>query len=467
MANNVRVRLVPKTREGESITVDLSEITPRIAKRYSPDPDRAVDAIRPALNMGIDAKITQKGSLSSDIPRQTFENVFQTELVEMAIPTSERASFARTGTMLTTKKEIEVPDQLKDTIAFAYIPTPPIFLGIAAIPPNVAVYHLRLVDVLRSLNGCRCHRRNWSGRGIKVAMTDTGFYNHPYFIGQEYNIERVSTPTSSQPMVDPSGHGTGESGNVLIMAPDCHFVGVKHIDYSAEALETALEQEPKSITNSWCYNIDFQSKESLKATDPNLFNELRDLEFIISDAIADGVVVIFSAGNGHNAFPASMPEVLAVGGVTVQQDGSLEASSYASSFRSQLYPDRHVPDICGVVGEFSSNPPMKGHIMLPVPNDSELEGENMSVNKSRKGWGIFSGTSASAPQIAGVVAQMLSVNPNLTPSDVKSILSDTAVDVTQGMTAHGDHAELGYDNATGAGFVDAFQACLRAESWIS
>jgi hypothetical protein len=73
-------------------------------------------------------------------------------------------------------------------------------------------------------------------------MTDTGFANHPYFISQGYNIARVSTPTTEHPMIDTIGHGTGESANVLVMAPDCRFIGVKHNDYSAEALETALDQ---------------------------------------------------------------------------------------------------------------------------------------------------------------------------------------------------------------------------------
>ena len=120
------------------------------------------------------------------------------------------------------------------------------------------------------------------------------------------------------------------------------------------------------------------------------FYELRDVENIINDAIDDGVTIIFSAGNGHRAFPASLPNVLAIGGVTVEPDGLLKASSYASSFRSQLYPGRRVPDVCVVVGEYSASAPMKGYIMLPVPNGSELEGENMPSTQRNKGWGIFS-----------------------------------------------------------------------------
>lgn len=467
MAEQIRVRLVPKTRRGDSITATLADITPPMAKTFAPDPGRAVEALRPALHLGMDAKITRHNSLEGTLPRETFQEVFKTELVEEPVPTSPMAAVPRKGTMLTTRDEVLVPAELQDTIAFAYIPTPPIFLATTVFPPNASVYHLRLDDVLRALNGARCHRLGWTGHSIRVAMTDTGFANHPYFDNQGYHIERVSTSTTEHPMIDPSGHGTGESANVLVMAPDCQFIGVKHNDYSAEAIETALEQNPHIITNSWCWDVDMQSKAELQIANPNLFNELRDMENIINDAIDDGIVVIFAAGNGHYAFPASMPEVLAVGGTSVAADGSLSASSYASSYRSEMFPGRAVPDVCAVVGEYDHTPPMKGHIMLPVPNGSDLEGSNMPQTHSSKGWGIFSGTSAAAPQIAGVVALMLSVNPDLEPGQVKSILSDTTVDVSQGDTMLGDEAATGYDHATGAGFVDAFAACLQAERVIS
>jgi hypothetical protein len=62
------------------------------------------------------------------------------------------------------------------------------------------------------------------------------------------------------------------------------------------------------------------------------------------------------------------------------------------------------------------------------------------------------------------VALLLSINPNLTPGQVKSMLVDTATDVTRGASGLGDGAHMGYDNATGAGFVNALEACLRAET---
>jgi len=462
MSDKIRIRLVPKTKGGESITMDLREIRPFYAKRLAPDVNRASEALKQSFSIGIESKLTRHNSLDAFIPRQKIKELFKADLVEQIPSKTKAIAYKSAKKFITTEKELKVPENMKDTIAFAYIPTPPEFYGISFIPPNVSLYQLRLLDVLRSLNGSLCHRNGWTGRNIRVAMADTGFAKHPYFDSQGYNIQRTATPEISDPSIDDVGHGTGESANVLILAPDCQFIGVKHDDYSALALETSLEQNPQILTNSWGWNIDKMSKSQLQNLNPNLFNELRDVENIINDALDDGIIVLFAAGNGHLAFPASLPEVISVGGVYVDKDGSLEASSYASSFRSQLYPGRQVPDVCGIVGEFSYTEPMKGHIMLPVPNGSELEGENMPSTKKNKGWGIFSGTSAATPQIAGVVALMLCSNLNLTSVQVKSILGETAKDVAKGKTALDDEATIGPDLATGFGFVDAYEACLAA-----
>ncbi len=468
MTDRIRVRLVPKNKEGDTFTLALPGTTAATAKKFAPDAGRARAAQAIALSEGIEATVTARNAVEGQLPSDQFDAVFGVKLTTKRRESREYAGRGLgTEEFLSPEKELSIPPALQDTIAFAYVPTPPEFVAPAFVPPNVGVYHLRLSDVVRALLGGPCHRLGWTGRGVRVAMADTGFARHPYFDHQGYSIERVSTPSTSHPAIDTVGHGTGECANALAIAPDIRFFGIKHNDYSAEALETSLAQNPQVFVNSWGWDVDKDSWEGVRNTDPNLYYELRDLERIISDAIDDGVTVIFAAGNGHRMFPACMPEVIAVGGTTVESSGDLKASSYASSFRSQLYVGRRVPNFCGIVGEFGDEP-MKGHIMLPVPHDSELEGENLPLTQRNKGWGIFSGTSAAAPQVAGVSALMLSVNPNLTPAEISTILADTAVDVTKGTTmgGHGDTATVGVDDATGSGLVNAFGACLRVHQQL-
>jgi subtilisin family serine protease len=60
----------------------------------------------------------------------------------------------------------------------------------------------------------------------------------------------------------------------------------------------------------------------------------------------------------------------------------------------------------------------------------------------------FFGTSAAAPHAAGVAALVLSAEPSLTPAQVKSALTNAAVDL----------GAVGADNTFGAGRIDAFAA---------
>ena len=466
METLIRVRLVPKSQTGASLKTHFGHLTTSTLSEFAPSPENARLALAKAANLGIVANETEGKNLSGFITEAEFNKTFGSPLKEIKYSSELSERVVTKDAYLAPQGEIKVPKELKDVIDFVYVPTPPLFFGLNSVPPQSSVYHLRVEDVARILRACRCHRQGWTGRGVRVAMADSGFARHPFFDQYDFNITRVSTPSTSSPEIDTSGHGTGESANVLVTAPDCIFFGVKHDDYSAEALETSLAQNPKVITNSWGWDVDRQSLDSLRNSNPNLYNEVVDIERIIKDAIASGVTIVFSAGNGHRAFPGSLPEVISAGGTSVSATGEFSASSYASSFVSGFYPNRSVPDFCGIVGE-SGNAPLKGHIMLPVPNGCELEGDNMTLAQKNKGWGIFSGTSAAAPQIAGVVALMLSVNPNLNPSEIKGILSSTATDVQEGKTAHGETATIGKDLASGSGLVNALNACLRAQQLLN
>ena len=87
---------------------------------------------------------------------------------------------------------------------------------------------------------------------------------------------------------------------------------------------------------------------------------------------------------------------------------------------------------------------------MPQPNKDETT--------TSDGWGVFSGTSAAAPQLAGVCALLLQKHPTLTPAQVKAALRATATDVIAGSSFMGQPAGPGIDNATGAGLVNALLA---------
>lgn len=334
--------------------------------------------------------------------------------------------------------------------------------GPSMFAPLKSYWHLRVPgDISLGCNADRAHRTGITGKGVKVAMVDSGHFKHPFFVGRGYNLAPVVLgPGAFDSLKDESGHGTGESANIFANAPDAtlHPVKMSFVN-SLAAFNTAVGLDPDVITCSWGSNKQFGQ---LSAAD-------QAMAAAIAAAVASGIVVVFSAGNGHWAFPGQHPDVISAGGVYMNPDESLQASNYASGFVSNIYPARRVPDLSGLVGL----QPKAMYIMLPLEpgNTMDLGGAsgthpNADETTKNDGWAAFSGTSAAAPQLAGVAALIKQVCPGLKPAQVRDVMMKTARDVTAGK-AHsntgGTAAGVGPDTATGNGLVDAHKAIMLAK----
>jgi hypothetical protein len=73
----------------------------------------------------------------------------------------------------------------------------------------------------------------------------------------------------------------------------------------------------------------------------------------------------------------------------------------------------------------------------------------------------LSGTSFSAPTVSAVLGLMLSVEPTLTPQAAKAILLGTVTDITS------EGYDAGYDMWTGYGLVNAFQALMGIQDYLT
>jgi hypothetical protein len=405
-------------------------------------------------------------SISAEGPKDLWEKVFGTTVQQQKQPISE--DHPQLGEINfwshVAGAPFAVPRALQGLVERAYPQRPPVFFH-SPIPPRVAYHHLRVPDdVATVLRSNFVHKHRVTGKGVLVAMTDTGFYKHPFYTWHGYNYNRTLSPDATLIERDEVGHGTAEAANIFASAPDIDFVGIKMGRNATLAFKTASNLCPAVMTNSWGYHLAGLS---------TLPNFLKPLEAAVLEAVhSQGITVCFSAGNGHIGFPAMMPDVIAVGGVFAHQnviadDFQLEASNYASSFDSQIYPGRHVPDVCGLVGM----QPRGIYIMLPVePGDDIDKGLSGSPYPDKDetapddGWAVISGTSAASPQIAGVCALLKEVQPGLSPSLVKAILKSSARDVKAGKSRMGQSAGEGHDGATGAGLVDAKVAYELARS---
>ena len=489
----------PRPDGGPGPTKFDAPLSTATVQRFIPDPLEMDKALYSLAKLGF--KVTQRGRLTASIrgSRVLFEKVFGTKLSPIALDTSENYAFHSfyyppQGAPWSPSPEVAT------LIDDAYIQWPHIYMRSAGArrhqasapqpapavtvvpsgtPPTVNYFHLEMPhDVPDLLRASRVHQEGTTGRGVRVVMVDTGFAHrmHPFFGEHGFTSSVDLAPHATNDKSDPNGHGTGESTNIFAVAPGATFIGIKVENDDdptqgasmLEGFQAALQHEPQVISISMGFDLRENSQQMSE-----LPGSLAALEAEIQAAVASGIVVVFSAGNGHFSFPGMMPDVISAGGVFVNEHSEMLASNYASAFDSKIYSGRHVPDFCGLVGIL----PNANYIMLPIPAgckiDTEVsqpdDGTTGDGTQTNDGWGVFSGTSAAAPQLAGVCALLLEKNPGLKPSEIKAILRRTSRDVLEGSSnpASDDdgiaqQAGPGDDGATGAGFVDAFTAFQQA-----
>ncbi len=154
------------------------------------------------------------------------------------------------------------------------------------------------------------------------------------------------------------------------------------------------------------------------------------LHAAILDAAARDIVIVAAAGNGEPGrpvldYPARFPEVISV--------ASIDADRELSSF------SHHGPDL-DVVAPGGIKRTSSGGFSLIL---STITGN---------GYGEAAGTSMAAPQVAAIAALIRVVNPDLSASQVRTILHNTAIDL----------GEPDRDDTFGYGLVDANAAIRRA-----
>ncbi|MEU7584388.1 S8 family serine peptidase [Streptomyces sp. NPDC041068] len=427
-------------------------------------------------------EILEEGSTATTIniagPPELYERYFQVPLVteqrEVIRPGSagERETVTFVDCPTTSLSGLIPTDRspVVDVVEGVAIEEPVFpFRGtpVNASPPRPGYWHLTVPrKVAELLDADKLHQEGIRGAGVRLAMVDSGWWGgHPYFAERRLSGSVVLGPGAEREDVDENGHGTGESANVFALAPDIDFTMVKaNFENILGSFNAAVNQNPRPhiVSNSWGGNV----------AAPPLTAIGRAMVDSITAAVADGITVVFSAGNGHYGFPAQHPDVIAAGGVYIDNSGGTQASNYASGFRSRIYPDRIVPDVCGLVGM----QPHAMYIMLPVPPgceiDQELSGRNAAVfpegdeTRANDGWAAFSGTSAAAPQIAGICALLREAYPELSPRGIRNALMSSARDVQTGAsnpsTNGGSIAGPGHDEATGWGLASASAAVAAA-----
>lgn len=455
----------PRSVGGVSLFDYAQPVTQEVVPAFASEEAMTASAATRLRAAGFD--VLQVSPLTINIagPPALYEQVFATSLVTEERPVVKAEGREDTATFYdstdTEMRGLIDPSRsaLADVLEGVAIEEPVYFHAPDAMAPLKSYHHLRVPgDVSLGCNADKAHRGGTTGRNIKVVMVDSGWEPHPYFVQRGYRFSpTILGPAAANAGVDENGHGTGESANAFATAPDIDFTMVKiNFVNSTGAFNAAVALNPHVISCSWGSSV---MNGPLSAAN-------QALAAAVAAAVASGIVVVFSAGNGGFGFPGQHPDVVSAGGAFLNLDGSVRATRYTSGFASNVYPGRNVPDLSGLVGD----PPGAAYIMLPIPVGCQIDvgraggtHPNGDETANNDGWGAFSGTSAAAPQIAGVVALMRQACPALGPTAIRQILMATARDVTTGTNAMGNAATAGYDIATGSGLVDANKAVLSAK----
>ncbi|MFB5762015.1 S8 family peptidase [Paenibacillus medicaginis] len=275
--------------------------------------------------------------------------------------------------------------------------------------------------------------RGLTGKGINIAVLDTGVFPHPdltrpvnRIVAFKDYIHQKSTP------YDDNGHGThvagviagngwSSNGKYKSPAPEAGIVAVKVLDELGEALDSIVIKGIEwCISNRIRYNLRIVSLSLGKMQVSPLKDDL--VVQAVEKAVRSGLVVVCSAGNsgpepGTIECPGTSPSAITVGAVddrdTVeQQDDRICRFSSRGPAAGQRNPK---PDITA---------PGEGIISLRAPESMLVRNNPRKVVGSH--YFMLSGTSAATPFVAGVVAQLLQKRPFLTPIQVKTLLKKNA-----------------------------------------
>jgi subtilisin family serine protease len=301
-----------------------------------------------------------------------------------------------------------------------------------------------------------------NGQSIGIAVLDSGIYlkhnlvkNFPGRPGVVYNKDFTGAKIVD---ADPYGHGThvaslavGDADAGLLtngaydgIAPRANLLNLRVLDNNGRGLSSyVIAAIDWCIANKATYNIRVINL-SLGAPARDSYR-VDPLCLAVRRAVNAGIVVVASAGNNGKAAdgsklygminsPGIEPSAITVGaantyGTNVRSDDRVASFSSRGPTRGyttngngiRVYDNLLKPDLVApgnrLIAACADNAYLPSNYPTLIATTSGPAPDQLLY---------LSGTSMSAPTVAGAVALMLQANPNLTPNLVKAILMFSA-----------------------------------------
>jgi subtilisin len=261
-----------------------------------------------------------------------------------------------------------------------------------------------------------------TGQGIIVAVLDTGVdYNHQDLKnniwintkeiagngidddGNGYidDVQGWNFDGKNKDVLDNNGHGTHVSGTI---AAENNGIGVTGIAYNSKIMPVKVLDANGSgsysnIAQGIYYAVDNGANVINLSLGGSSSNDT--LKSAIEYASSKGVIFVMAAGNNGDSIPSYPARYAYNSGIAV---GAVDQNNNLADFSNRSGSKEITYVTAPGVGVYST-----------VPNNQ---------------YATYNGTSMAAPHVAGVVALMLSANPNLTESQVRQIITSTSANST-------------------------------------
>lgn len=292
-----------------------------------------------------------------------------------------------------------------------------------------------------------------AGKGVNIAVIDTGFDINNNDIAPAI-VHRINIDDSSNNVGGNENHGTHTAGiiagrganNIFLrgVAWEAGLVLIKIVtdDDFARAVDWVIDNRAQ-------YNITVINFSGALSNVPLGGDGLESPgSIIVDDAVENGIVAVISAGNeGNNGYNTITSPGNAFNAITV---GAVDDKNTVDVGDDELAEFPYAPYPWGSGRGPTGDGRPKPDVVAPGVNI-------MSPENGTQSYTNFTGTSAAAPHVAGTVALMLNANTNLTPTQVKAILRQTA-NLTNAKLSGQTVNDRGY------GIIDAYSAVQLAQN---
>jgi serine protease AprX len=273
----------------------------------------------------------------------------------------------------------------------------------------------------------------WStatGRGVTVAVMDTGIAEHPDLDGSV--VAHLDFVNDGATLLDPSGHGTFVAGLIAAhgrtfkgVAPDAKLISLRVLDQDGNGMM-------HSVLAAFDWLLKNRTTKQIKVLNlsfgaPQRASYHRELlAGVVESAWFAGIAVVAAAGNDGPdprtvAMPGADPFVITVGSFGDQ--GTLATTDDRESIFSSRGPTRDgiaKPDVLA---------PGEHIVSLRVPGTA-LDQEEARAGRDRGiaddlalgAYARLTGTSASTAMAAGAAAVILEKHQKYSPAQVKGAL---------------------------------------------